>query len=238
MTVNIDAQIKNADWPKRTPDKFEDLVQKYDPAQAREPKGSPKGGEFTFANIRGVPTDIKGVEQRLHGTSAAAMRQEPLPETVEAAENRIRHEPNEHAFLIRDGKPFKVLGNNDDHHVRMGDATDEDLKDAVLTHNHPSGYGLSNQDGVTAAVRNMLEMRAVTVTGTYSIKRIGTEWPQNFVEAIQEMHRDLMFELGMRIHDNDINIAEANTLHHRLMYQRLQKKLGGFTYTFEPKHES
>ena len=34
--MNIDANIKNADWPKRTPDKFEDLVQKYDPDQARD----------------------------------------------------------------------------------------------------------------------------------------------------------------------------------------------------------
>lgn len=39
--VNIDARLENADWPKRTPDKFADLIPalKYDPTQPRDEKG-------------------------------------------------------------------------------------------------------------------------------------------------------------------------------------------------------
>ena len=36
--MNIDANIKNADWPKRTPDKFSDLVQKFEEAKHRRDK--------------------------------------------------------------------------------------------------------------------------------------------------------------------------------------------------------
>jgi hypothetical protein len=217
--INIDANIKNADWPKRTPDKFEDLVQKFDPNQPRHPKGSKEGGKFA-----------KG------GTSFAQMKAEPMPETLGAAEDRIRYEEREFAFLLKDGKPFKILGDDNRHHVFMDGATDADLKDVVLTHNHPSGYGLSNQDGVSAAKRNMLEMRAVTKDGTYSIRRTGTDWPSHFDESIADMHASLMVELGTRLHAGEITVDEANSLHHKMMYLRLQKSVGGFLYTFEPRH--
>jgi len=170
-------------------------------------------------------------------TTAAEMRAEPLPPTLAAAEHRIRHETNEHAFLLRDGVPFKVLGNDDSHHVTMGDATDADLKDVVLTHNHPSGFGLSNQDAVSAAKRNVLEMRAVTATGTHLIRRTGTEWPPHFDQAVADMHQELMRDIGAKLHAGDITIDEANFLHHKLMYTRLQRRVGSFTYTFEP-HDS
>lgn len=191
---------------------------KYDPAQPRD-----EDGQWTrTGSVR-------------RGTSAVAMWAEPLPPTLQAAEDRIRAEPNEHVFLIRDGKPFKAMGNNDPSHVRMNDATDADLKDVVLTHNHPSGYGLSNQDGVSAAKRNMLEMRAVTATGTHSIRRTSTDWPAHFDEHIADMHNDLMVELGLQLHAGEITVAEANIQHHLLVYRRLQQQVGGFVYTFEPK---
>ena len=46
--VNIDARLEHADWPKRTPDKFADLIPtiKYDPDQPRD-----KQGKFTKATI-------------------------------------------------------------------------------------------------------------------------------------------------------------------------------------------
>jgi hypothetical protein len=170
-------------------------------------------------------------------TTAAEMRAEPLPPTLAAAEHRIRHEMNEHVFQIRDGKPFKVLGNDDPHAVQLGNATDADLTGAVLTHNHPSGMGPSQQDAFTAAKRNVLEVRAVIATGTHSIRRTGATWPPNFYQAVRAMHEAVKADLEQRIVHSDISIAEANAMHHKLLYSRLQRQLGGFTYTFEP-HDS
>jgi hypothetical protein len=229
--MNIDAILTNADWPKRTPDKFADLVQKYDPNQPRGPKGSPEGGRFTKAQMAFL--EQHGVQRR--GTPAAEMQREPLPKTLAEAEDRIRNEPNEHAFLIRDGKPVKVTGDDDSHHIRMGGMTEADLKDVVFTHNHPSGFGLSNKDGISAARFNMLEMRAVTNLGTHIIRRTGTEWPPNFAEELKELDGMLRGMLGMQIHDQEITADEANALHHFLIYERLQKKLGGFVFTHESK---
>lgn len=220
-------------------------VLKYDPTQPRAPKGSSQGGEFVKTPAAaGItmewPDDITD-DILDEGTSAEAMKREPLPPTLAAAEDRIRKEYFEHAFLLKDGTPFKVLGDNDTRHVRIGDATPEELKDAVLTHNHPSSYGLSGQDGITASVHNLLEIRAVTqgegkrLAGTHSARRTGTTWPENFKQAIKDMDAELKLDLGQQIKNKEITDVEANATHHILMYQRLQKKLGGFVYTFEPK---
>jgi hypothetical protein len=198
------------------------LVAKYNPKQRRAPKGTSTGGQFAF-------------QFQSINTPSAAMKKEPLPKTVAEAEDRIRYEPNEHAFLIRDGKPYKVLGSDDPHHINMEDMTPEDLKDAILTHNHPSGLGLSNRDGVTAAKFNMREMRAVTATGTHVLRRTGTEWHPYFADGIQEIHNRLMPELAMQIRAGIITKDEANTQHHIRLYQELEQWLSGFTYTFEPK---
>ena len=205
-------------------------VLKYAPTQARAPKGSPEGGRFTKEQMAFL--EAHGVQRQ--GTPAEEMKAKPLPKTMAEAEDRIRHEPNEHAFLFKDGQAVRALGSDDSHHIYLEGMTDADLKDAVLTHNHPSGFGLSNKDGVSAAARNMLEMRAVTATGTHSIRRTGTDWPSHFAEAISDQHGELMTELGMRLHDHDITVDEANTLHHVMMYKRLQKSIGGFIYSFEP----
>ena len=87
---------------------------------------------------------------------------------------------------------------------------------------------------MTAPKRNLLEMRAVTATGTHSIRRTGTDWPSHFDESISDMHGELMTELGLRIHDNDISVSEANTLHHRSDVYATPESVGGFIYTFEP----
>ena len=204
------------------------LITKFDPTQARDPKGTHTGGRFTKEGAGYT------VPYRTH-TSAAAMRHEPLPPNLLLAEERIRFEENEHLFLIRDGKPFMVLGSDDLHHVFMGDATPEDLKDAVMTHNHPSGFGLSKRDGMTATEANVLEMRAVTKTGTHVIRRTGDRWPPDFDQAMFKVNERLMAQLTAKLQAKKITAAEANAQHHILMYQELAQILGGFTYTFEAK---
>jgi hypothetical protein len=201
-------------------------VLKYAPDQPRDAQGQ-------WTRLGQGPDKIGSY---LYGhTTSAELKQEPLPTTVAAAENRIRNQAHEHGYLIRNGQPIKVLGNDDSHHVAMGDLTGIDFKDATFTHNHPSGFGLSNRDGVSAARFNMQEMRAVTANGTHVIRRTGTEWPPHFEEAIDEVHTNLMMELGLRLHAGEITAEYANAQHHLLLYQRLQQTVGGFTYTYEPK---
>ena len=167
------------------------------------------------------------------GTMASEMREAPLPATLQAAEDRIRYEPNEHVFILRAGKPVLVLGNDDPHQVRFDDTLD--LTNATVTHNHPSGNGFSNQDGITAAKRNLVEMRAVTGAGTFVLHRTGTSWPAEFTEEIGAIHFEVMGDFNAKIKAGTLTIAEANAGHHRAVYERLQKAVGGFTYSFESK---
>jgi hypothetical protein len=177
------------------------------------------------------------------GTLTEEMRAEPLPVSLTAGEDRIRREPNEHLFVFRDGVAVAVLGNDNPKHVMLDAQAKETInfKDATITHNHPSGYGLSNQDGVAAAKRNLKEMRAVTKAGTHVITRTGDAWPWDFAQEMKEIDFDVKYEMGLRLkgewsdHEGAITIQQANSQHHAEVYRRLQERVGGFTYSFEPK---
>jgi hypothetical protein len=239
-------------WPELSEAEWEALLRRE--AEKREPKtltyrqklalllGGAGSGNFGHAGRPGevggsAPGDPAPTASRgpLQHTTAADMQAEPLPTSLSEAEHRIRGETNEHAVLVKDGKPFLVLGNDQPDKIALGDVDPEALRDAVLTHNHPRGLGLSVSDGHSAAKFNVQEIRAVTATGTHSLRRTGQIgiWPPEFRTELDKLHRRVQFEFQDKLTRGQMTLKDANTRHYTELYTRLAQQVHGIAYTFE-----
>lgn len=132
---------------------------------------------------------------------------------VRDEEGRVRPFTVEHASIIdKDGKVVRRITNNNEHSVDFSGVPKDELKDAVITHNHPQrgqikafgdtlatriGSPLSAQDLAMAAKNDVAEMRATTFGGngggyTYSIKRPAGGWKitdQGTLQGLVQMTR-------------------------------------------------
>lgn len=121
------------------------------------------------------------------------------------------------------------------------------MKDCVLTHNHPSGWSakentigrigssFSYADISLSINRDVAEIRAVTPTYTFSMKRPTNGWGvnvgklKNDFDIANENMRIKMFEIidKAKTLENIRQATErANTLHFHLIWKELAKKYG------------
>lgn len=147
---------------------------------------------YVSPRITGVRTDRSGKNATDIGLTPAQRA------SVLAEETRVRKYKTEYGAVIApDGKVTHRLNQGNAHHVSFAGVPNEDLKDAVIVHNHPvSGqrkiYGntlatrigspLSAQDLIFAAHQDAAEIRATTYSGdgggyTYSVRRPEGGWP-------------------------------------------------------------
>lgn len=174
------------------------------------------------------------------GTTAEEMRAKPLPKTLADAEDQIRYEPNEHAFLSDGNTPRQYFGDNLKDAIKLDPTAT--YTDAVFTHNHPGDMAFSRQDVYTAMFHNMREIRAVTSDGAYSLKRVGIAWPSAEVVnrlSIEEGDNVRKF-FERRIAEGKLTIAEANRQHWTAVWIRVQErlrqeKLQPIDFSFEPR---
>lgn len=120
-------------------------------------------------------------------------------------------------------------------------------KDSILTHNHPRAIGktglesignsFSWQDVRTAILSDAKEMRAVTPTYTFSVKRPKGGWgttAKDFVETYKATEKAISVKLSsyLRKYKGDYEVAaeRASALHYHLIMKELKKKYG-WTYT-------
>lgn len=97
-----------------------------------------------------------------------------LAKAVAAREAEIGQYDVEHlsVFDSKGNETFRNVG--EEHSVSYKGAN---VKDAVLTHNHPGGRSLSVEDVVGAIGNDMREIRATTRTGrVFSLKRPTSGW--------------------------------------------------------------
>lgn len=119
------------------------------------------------------------------------------------------------------------------------------MKDCVLTHNHPGGWGakentigrignsFSKDDISLSITRDVAEMRAVTPTYTFSMKRPANGWGMTKIEMEKEYSK---IEKGVRaqmqiainktqtMQEENRAIERASTLHYHLIWKRFAKK--------------
>lgn len=121
------------------------------------------------------------------------------------------------------------------------------MKDNVLTHNHPSALGrsgvsaignpFSKKDLILAVARNVKEIRAVTPTYTFSIKRPKGGWKVNWKDiskAVDYANRKYRKKLNSYIWNykgkEPTARLRANALHWHLVNKEVAKKMG-WNYT-------
>lgn len=205
--------------------------------------GGPGSGNFGHA---GRPGEVGGSTPRAEKRttiSAAAMRTMPLPADISAAEDRIRRETHEHAFIARDGQVVDYYGNDAIDHVRLDPSAD--YANVVFTHNHPGQYAFSIDDIHTAAFHNMQEIRAVTMDGAYSMKRVGDTWPSPDVlhQLAVEENSNVREYFERRIKAGQLTIAKAEQQHWTAVWLRVETRVkqefptAQIAFTFEPRQK-
>lgn len=114
-------------------------------------------------------------------------------------------------------------------------------RNAIITHNHPRalgqtgvraiGHSFSYEDLRTAINTDAQEIRAVTPTYTFSVKRPPEGWGTNATNlwlAFGEAERQVRNRLNSYVwrRNTDDAVARAETLHHHLVLKQLAKRFG------------
>lgn len=212
----------------------------------------------------GEGSHIYGVRRRSANPSQARLEARSNTEggltreqkaTVLAAEARIRNFRTEHGVVVdRDGREiYRTSGSSSRVYIPGAYLR----PDSVFTHNHPLprdltdnlagrvGVPLSGQDIIVAARNNLAEVRAVTTSYTFSVRRPANGWgsidlrafAEDYARAtrgIRESGERLasVYRRSGRISQSDANTinARANVAVQSSAMRELAKKYG-FTYT-------
>lgn len=122
--------------------------------------------------------------------------------------------------------------------VQFTDDEVKGFKGTFCTHNHPSGTSLSPEDVRLALFHELAEIRAVGSRYRYSLQpNPGHDLPKSwerFARIFQEQYIEAdehVRELVMKkISSGTINVDAANMIHFDMVWRRVAKKTGWFTY--------
>lgn len=187
------------------------------------------------------------------GAAAGGQKEEPKKETpkglrhaVSEAEDKIRAQRYETAHVFGpNGEPlFSNDGGKD--YVNFSDAAIANIKgkNATLTHNHPGGWdypkndprhasnSFSLEDARMAVAADLAEIRAVTPTRTYSLRRPSSGWDGAKMErAYAAVNRETRRTFTDRIQHGQMTIAEAEAQHTHTVWQQVAAAIGaGYSY--------
>lgn len=115
------------------------------------------------------------------------------------------------------------------------------MKDAIMTHNHPRGWGhpensmrrignsFSKEDIQLAIKWDLAEMRAVTPNYTFIMKRPENGWGLSIDEAskaIDRLDTKIHEDFQNRIENGTTTIKKASTVHYHRLWQEVSKECG------------
>ena len=135
-----------------------------------------------------------GIHMKLSDTTdkwAKAAREEILK-----SEKSIRNRKHETMEVYSASGKYIMTKRGDSNSVRMSILDYKKLKDAVVTHNHPSGGSFSSDDIKFLKTMPISELRVSTDEGTYFIRK-PKNWPKeiNTRKKIEEVISDIKNEL-------------------------------------------
>lgn len=174
-----------------------------------------------------------------------------MRKNILGTERKIRQMKDEqlHAF-DKDGNKV-VMFQGKGAKVQIPHSELSKLKDTIMTHNHPKSLGrkgisaignsFSYEDIITAVKADAREIRAVTPTYTFSVKRPAGGWnatPEQIKRAYANAKRKEQLEGGVYAygamrHGKDA-IAKANERYSVAFYHRVTKRVSsrfGWDYT-------
>lgn len=161
---------------------------------------------------------------------------------VADVENEIRMNKSHETGMVID-KNGKILVDKrgESFRVKFTDGECDLMKDAVVTHNHPRGWGYGDRDlgrmgnsfsmdDLSLAVYNdVAEIRAVTPNYTFSLKRPEKGWGVDIEKLISDYSKEdrkLKNEFGKRIQKGTLTVTQANATHYHILAKRICKKYG------------
>lgn len=113
------------------------------------------------------------------------------------------------------------------------------MKNCIFTHNHPGGWKYDNknvmhignsfsvQDVTFAVYWDLAEIRAVTPTYTFSLKRPHEGWGQKAKEIVADYNttnKRVHAQLSRMVYANQLTREQAGALHFHLVWKRLAQK--------------
>lgn len=125
--------------------------------------------------------------------------------------------------------------------VSFTDRETDLFKDAILTHNHPRGWGyeansmqrignsFSMQDITIAIKHDMAEIRAVTPNYTFVMRRPENGWGVGWTTALIEMgniNNTIKRDFERRLRKNTTTVKKASTVHYHILWKRFAEQYG------------
>jgi hypothetical protein len=154
-----------------------------------------------------------------------------LERAVRAREDAIRHDAVEslYAFDVDGAVAFSKVGGR--HEIDLSLLEIARLQNTVLTHNHPSGQSLSLDDVRVAMVGDLAEVRAVTATWRFIVRRPDRGWDfqmfrQQLEPAYRRFEEQVLRELLLAINDGRMTEGEAQVSHRHEVWIRVGRELG------------
>lgn len=142
-----------------------------------------------------------------------------------------------------DGEKIKTIGGKG---ASVRFAVSDIPQNSIITHNHPRSIGktgiraignsFSPADIRSAVLVNAKEIRAVTPTYTFSVKRPDSGWGTNadsvkkyYSRVNSQVNKEMMSYLN-KVGWKEENIARAEVTHFHLVMKKMAKKYG-WSYT-------
>ncbi len=124
------------------------------------------------------------------GGRGAAFESKGYSSAIKAAENRIYKDKVESAILLdRKGNTIFTESSNATNYVQFTAEQLAKMKDANLTHNHPSNSTFSGADISLLTYRELKTIRATGENRTYQLTKINGDFPRNeFAKAFTEAY--------------------------------------------------
>jgi len=196
-----------------------------------------------FTDSKGVVYTLDELKKKNEGTFKdvfGAQNSDPLrvgkslAENLKAAEDDIRNLPYEKARVFDSDGNLILKKTGEKSHVAFTPDEMASFKDAILTHNHPSGSSFSSADLVFARHTDMLEIRAVSTKYDYSIKRDSASgWagksPLSAESLYAKAREQIKTEYNALNAEGKLTQLQINDFHHAII-ERFAK-LAGLDYS-------
>lgn len=190
----------------------------------------------------------EAVENFLNKNILSTVGNEKTTRKVTAIENEIRMNKSHETGMVIDKNGKIIIDKRGEaFQVQFTDSECLLMKDNIMTHNHPRGWGqpekslgrignsFSIEDLTLAVGNDVAEIRAVTPHYTFSMKRPKSGWGVTVKELkMVYMANELKLrdQFMKRIKKNTLTPSQANATHFHLLARQIAKQ---YNWTYEKK---
>lgn len=205
---NADDQM-NRDWLRVLP-------------QIRQAMGIKAG---SFVTIEGQPVFMGGPSAGGGGLPTAQL------DRARKVEEAIKDQDYETVAIIdSDGNVLDLIDGEESQVDLFGV---ENLKDNLLTHNHPSSRSISGTDVAFAVKQDLQAVRAVGKDGTvYQITRPADGWPKGLIDNAEKVNFEVRQSFFDSIRQGTLTPREAEARHWDAVWEAVSA-MTGVPYTKE-----